>query len=239
MKEYEWQQPQKILVVLAHPDDPEFFLGATIARWTREGHQVTYWLLTCGDKGASDAQVDPDELCQLRHKEQQAAAAVLGVNLVNFLGYPDGYLVADLKLRREVTRIIRLEKPDILVTCDPETLIVGENRINHPDHRAAGQVTLDAVFPAAGNPLYFPELLHEQGLQPHTVREIWVSGTQKPNLRLDVTEFWDTKLQALYQHKSQIGEKEAFSERMRGRRTSDSTPENPRYEEVFRRIIFS
>lgn len=239
MKEYEWQQPQKILVVLAHPDDPEFFLGATIARWTREGHQVTYWLLTCGDKGASDAQVDPDELCQLRHKEQQAAAAVLGVNLVNFLGYPDGYLVADLKLRREVTRIIRLEKPDILVTCDPETLIVGENRINHPDHRAAGQVTLDAVFPAAGNPLYFPELLHEQGLQPHTVREIWVSGTQKPNLRLDVTEFWETKLQALYQHKSQIGEKEAFSERMRGRRTSDSTPENPRYEEVFRRIIFS
>lgn len=239
MKEYEWQQPQKILVVLAHPDDPEFFLGATIACWTREGHQVIYWLLTCGDKGASDAQVDPEELCALRHAEQRAAAAVLGVNLVNFLGYPDGYLVADLKLRREVTRIIRLEKPDILVTCDPETLIVGENRINHPDHRAAGQVTLDAVFPAAGNPLYFPELMREQGLQPHTVREIWVSGTQKPNLRLDVTEYWETKLNALYEHKSQIGEKEAFTERMRGRRTSDSTPENPRYEEVFRRIIFS
>ncbi len=239
MEDYNWQQPQRILVVLAHPDDPEFFCGASIARWVREGHQVIYWLLTCGDKGASDAAVVPDELCDLRHIEQRAAAAILGVKQVNFLGYPDGYLIPDLKLRREVTRIIRVEKPDILVTCDPENLFVGDNRINHPDHRAAGQVALDAVFPAAGNPLYFPDLMHDHGLAPHSVREVWVSGTQKPNIRLDVTEFWDTKLNALYEHKSQIGEKDAFTERMRSRRTSDSTPLAPRYEEVFRRIIFS
>jgi LmbE family N-acetylglucosaminyl deacetylase len=234
-----WPSPQKKLVILAHPDDPEFFCGASIAKWVEEGHQVVYWLLTCGDKGADDAAVDPKELCNLRHDEQRSAAAVLGVKQVNFLGFPDGYLTPDINLRREVTRIIRLERPDILVTCDPETFIVGDVRINHPDHRAAGQVTLDAVFPAAGNPLYFPELLHQQGLQPHTVREVWISLTQKPTLQLDITPYWETKLQALYKHKSQIGDQQVFTQRMRERRTPDSTPEQPRYEEAFRVVKFN
>ncbi|HSQ25948.1 MAG TPA: PIG-L deacetylase family protein [Anaerolineales bacterium] len=238
MTEQEWDSPQKILVILAHPDDPEFFCGASIAKWVEAGHQVVYWLLTCGDKGADDAQVKPEELCSLRYDEQRAAAAVLGVQKVNFLGYPDGYLVPDINLRREVTRIIRLEKPDILVTCDPETFIVGESRINHPDHRAAGQATLDAVFPAAGNPLYFPELISEQGLQPHTVKEVWISLTQKPTLKLDITPFWETKLMALLKHKSQIGDPNVFTGRMRERRTSDSTDEQPKYEEAFRIIKF-
>ena len=233
----DWEEPQRILVVLAHPDDPEFFCGATIVRWTLAGHQVVYWLLTCGDKGASDPMIDTGELCVDRHVEQHAAAAILGVNEVHFLDYPDGYLVPDLELRREITRIIRLERPDILVTCDPKTLYVGDNRLNHPDHRAAGQATIDAVFPAAGNPLYFPELLHEENLQPHTPREIWICGTQEPNVRMDGTLLWERKIQALYQHKSQISDPRALEERMRSRRTSDSTTENPRYEESFRRII--
>ena len=238
MTSVEWNSSQKILVVLAHPDDPEFFCGASIARWVEEGHQVVYWLLTCGDKGSNDAAVKPEELCALRHQEQHAAAAILGVTNVNFLGYPDGYLTPDINLRRDITRIIRLEKPDILVTCDPETFIVGETRINHPDHRAAGQATLDAVFPAAGNPLYFPELLHEQGLQPHTVSEVWISLTQKPTITLDVTPYWEKKLYALYEHKSQIGDSQVFTQRMRERRTADSSPEQPRYEEGFRVVKF-
>jgi LmbE family N-acetylglucosaminyl deacetylase len=231
----EWTVPQKILVVLAHPDDPEFFCGASISSWTSAGHQVVYWLLTCGDKGSNDPDTQPDQLCVDRNAEQLRAAAVLGVHQVHFLGYPDGELVPDMNLRRDVTRIIRLERPDILVTCDPETLYFGENRINHPDHRAAGQVTLDAVFPGAGNPLYFPELL-AAGLPPHTPREVWVSLTTQPSIRLDVTAYWDTKIRALYEHKSQIGDPEKLAERMRGRHTNDSTLENPRYEEVFRRI---
>jgi LmbE family N-acetylglucosaminyl deacetylase len=234
----EWQTPQRILVVLAHPDDPEFFCGATIARWTAAGHTVVYWLLTCGDKGASDPAVVPDELCNTRFSEQRAAAAVLGVTEVNFLGYPDGHLVADLALRKDITRIIRQEKPDVLVTCDPQTLFVGDNRVNHPDHRAAGQAALDAVFPAAGNPLYFPELLHGENLQPHSVREVWVAGTLDPNVRMEATDLWETKIQALYKHASQIGEPQALYQRMRSRHTSDSSLENPRYEEVFRRIVF-
>jgi LmbE family N-acetylglucosaminyl deacetylase len=233
----DWQTPQRIQVILAHPDDPEFFCGATLAGWASSGHSIVYWLLTCGDKGASDSGVDPGELCDDRRQEQRNAAYALGVQQVNFLDNPDGYLVPDLALRKEVTRIIRLERPDILVTCDPKTLYVGDNRINHPDHRAAGQVVLDAVFPAAGNPLFFPELLKEEGLQPHTPKEVWISGTLDPNIRVDVTELWETKLKALYEHRSQIGELEAFKQRMRNRRTPDSTPENPRYEEIFRRIV--
>lgn len=235
----EWVEPQKILVILAHPDDPEFFCGATIARWTAAGHEVVYWLLTCGDKGASNPETNPGELCSDRRAEQLAAAQVLGVRDVNFLECPDGYLVPDLQLRKEVTRIIRKEQPDVLVTCDPKTLYVGDSRINHPDHRAAGQVVLDAVFPAAGNPLYFPELLSHENLRPHTPREVWISLTLEPNLRLDVTALWETKLKALNEHRSQIGDPDEFRERMRKRHTADSTPEDPHYEEVFRRIIFS
>ena len=232
-----WPTVQKILVVLAHPDDPEFFCGATIARWTAAGHNVVYWLLTCGDKGAQDPVTNPDELCSARVIEQKAAAAVLGVHEINFLGYADGYLVPDLELRRDVTRIIRRERPDILVTCDPRNLL-SDFRINHPDHRAAGQVVLDAAFPAAGNPLFFPELLKDDGLQPHNVKEVWVSLTLEPNLKLDVTDQWETKLRALYEHKSQIGDPQKLAERMRSRHTTDSTPENPRYEEHFKRIVF-
>jgi LmbE family N-acetylglucosaminyl deacetylase len=232
-----WESPQRILVILAHPDDPEFFCGATLARWTCAGHTVVYWLLTCGDKGTSDRSISSDQLCSIRHKEQLAAASVLGVSNVNFLDFPDGYLVPDLNLRREVTRIIRKEKADILVTCDPQTLFIGDNRLNHPDHRAAGQAVLDAVYPPARDHLYFIELWRDEHLEPHNVREVWVCGTLQPNVHLDVTDHWETKLQALYQHASQIGDPQALAERMHSRRTTDSTPENPRFEESFRRII--
>lgn len=234
-----WDKPQRILVLLAHPDDPEFFCGASIARWTEAGHEVIYCLLTCGDKGTPDRTMTPDRLCCIRQDEQRAAAAVLGVHDIRFLGYPDGYLVADLNLRRDVTRVIRQVRPDILVTCDPTTLFVGENRINHPDHRAAGQVVLDAVFPAARDHLNFVELWRDENLEPHIVREVWVSLTLEPTVRLDVTEYWERKIQALLEHKSQVGEPQALRQRMLSRLAPDATPEKPRYEEVFRRIVFT
>jgi LmbE family N-acetylglucosaminyl deacetylase len=234
-----WDSPQRILIVLAHPDDPEFFCGATIARWTAAGHTVIYWLITCGDKGTSDRALSSEQLCSIRHQEQSAAARVLGVEQVHFLDYPDGYLVPDLNLRRDITRIIRTERPDVLVTCDPQTLFVGDIRLNHPDHRAAGQATLDAVFPAARDHLNFIELWRDEGLEPHNVREVWASVTLQPNVILDVTEFWEIKIKALFQHASQIGDPEALAARMRNRLAADSTPDHPRYEESFRRIIFS
>ena len=236
-----WDSPQNILVVLAHPDDPEFFCGATLARWARAGHHITYQLLTCGDKGFNDsttAEMTPEALCAIRHTEQIAAAKVIGVeaDAIHFMDCQDGYLVPNLDLRRDIVRVIRRFKPDILVTCDPQTLFAVYG-INHPDHRAAGQATMDAVFPAAGNPVFFPELLIE-GLSPHMPKEVWCSLTMQPNVILDVTDMWQIKLEAILEHKSQIGNVEQFLERMRSRRTEDSTDEDPRYEERFRVVKY-
>ncbi|NOY98980.1 MAG: PIG-L family deacetylase [Chloroflexi bacterium] len=233
----DWSAPQNILVVLAHPDDPEFFCGATLARWARAGHHITYYLLTCGNKGSNDPDISADELCRIRRGEQNAAARIIGAEAVHILDRPDGYLVPDLALRRDVTRIIREVKPDILVTCDPTNLFPSNSyRLNHPDHRAAGQVVLDAAFPAAGNPRYFPELLAE-GLEPHTPREVWVSLTSQPNTILDVTKTWEIKLQAILAHKSQIPDPGKLIERMRARgKPGDDRGKALRYEERFRRI---
>jgi LmbE family N-acetylglucosaminyl deacetylase len=236
-----WDSPQNILVVLAHPDDPEFFCGATLARWARAGHHITYQLLTCGDKGFNDftpAGMTPDALCAIRHEEQIAAAKVIGVdsNAVHFMDCADGYLVPSIDLRRDIVRVIRRFKPDILVTCDPQTLFAAYG-INHPDHRAAGQATMDAVFPAAGSPVFFPELLIE-GHPPHMPKEVWCSLTIQPNMVIDVTDMWPIKMEALLQHKTQIGDVENFKERMTSRHTDDSTDENPRYEERFRVVKY-
>jgi LmbE family N-acetylglucosaminyl deacetylase len=233
-----WNEPQNILVILAHPDDPEFFCGGTLAGWARNGHHIQYYLLTCGDKGRNDhnQEIAADELCELRHREQAEAAALIGVEAVHFLDREDGTLFPDLELRREVVRIIRKMKPDILVTCDPQTLFAAYG-INHPDHRAAGQAVLDAVFPAAGNELFFPELLKE-GYRPHMPKEVWASLTNQPNVTIDITDVWPVKLAALKAHKSQIGDSEKFEERIRKRRTEDSTDEEPRFEEKFRVIKY-
>jgi LmbE family N-acetylglucosaminyl deacetylase len=234
----DWPEPQQILVILAHPDDPEFFCGGTLARWARAGHHITYILMTCGDKGRnpSNEQIPDEDLCTLRQKEERAAAAVIGAQAVYFLDHEDGTLIPDVQLRREVVRCIRKYKPDILVSCDPQNLFASYG-INHPDHRAAGQVVLDAVFPAAGNALFFPELLGE-GLQPHQPREIWVTLTEQPNLVYDISETWPVKLQALMEHKSQIGDPVKFEERMRNHRAEDSTEEDPKFEEKFRVIKY-
>jgi LmbE family N-acetylglucosaminyl deacetylase len=234
-----WDTPQCILVVLAHPDDPEFFCGGTLHFWTCAGHQVDYFLLTCGDKGFNDStapDMTPDALCATRHKEQLEAAGVIGAGSVHWLERPDGYLVPDIDLRREVTRAIRRFKPTILMTCDPQTQFTAFG-INHPDHRAAGQAALDAVYPAAGNKAYFPELIDE-GLEPHMPREVWISLTNQPNTTIDITVQWPAKMEALLKHASQVGDPEKFKARMLSRHTGDSTDDDPRFEEKFRVVKY-
>lgn len=232
-----WEKKQTILVVLAHPDDPEFFCGATIARWTEMGHSIHYCLLTRGDKGSNNREETGEQIAKKREVEEAEAAKVLGVDSIQFFHYPDGYLVPDLAIRKEVVRVIRQVRPDILVTCDPTTLFHNDRGINHPDHRAAGQIVIDATFPAAGNSFYFPELLKE-GLEPHSVKEVWLSVTNQANVVIDVSKTWKKKIEALHCHKSQIGDSGLFDERMLTRRTPDSSVENPRFEEKFKRIIF-
>ncbi len=235
-----WETSQNILVILAHPDDPEFFCGATLARWAAAGHNITYELLCCGDKGwnpKTPPGITSDALCGLRTEEQSNAGRVIGVKAIHFLNHQDGLLVADLELRREIVGIIRRLKPDIVVTCDPQNLFATYG-LNHPDHRAAGQAVLDAVFPASGNLFYYPELLSE-GYPPHSIREVWISLTNQPNLSLDVTEYWENKIKAILQHKSQVQDETALVERLKSRRTEDSTEQNPRYEEKFYRVIYT
>lgn len=234
-----WTTKKKILVILAHPDDPEFFCGATLARWAKAGHDIQYCLITNGNKGSDDPTITPVALAELRRVEQEKAASIIGVRTIHHLGYDDGTLIPDLIVRKDVIRVIRSVKPDIVVGCDPTNFFPSENYINHPDHRAAGEIALDAVFPASGNGMFFPELITDEGLQPHSVDEVWLSLTNQPNIKFDITDFFETKINALHEHKSQIGDQEAFDKRMRTtRHTTDSTDENPEYEESFRRIVF-
>ena len=232
-----WDIKQKILVVLAHPDDPEFFCGGTLSIWAKEGHEVVYCLLTKGDKGVNENFKGVDDIKQLRMDEQKKAAEVIGVHKIIFLDNEDGYLMPNLELRKEIVRVIRRERPDIVVTCDPTNYYLHDIRINHPDHRAAGQAVIDAVFPAAQNELFFPDLISDENLKPHHVKEVWISLPKEPNVFIDVTEVWDNRINALLMHASQVGEKDEFIEKMRLKHTRDSNDENPRYEESFHRLI--
>ena len=232
----ESEQPQRVLLVLAHPDDPEFFCGATLAKWAKEGKEIRYLLLTCGDKGSDDPAMTPETLCADRQTEQRAAAAVIGVREVKFLSYHDGELFNTLEARREIVREIRRVRPAIVVTCDPTTFIRQNVAINHPDHRAAGATTLDAIFPAAGNRMYFPELL-EEGLEPHSPTEVWLSVTTEPNVWVNVNDTIAIKIAALRQHKSQIKDPDVLEKRIRDRlRRPDMDEEF--YAESFRVIRF-
>lgn len=226
--------PQRVLVIMAHPDDPEFSAGGTVARWTSEGHEVIYALVTDGSKGTDDRAISQEELVALRQEEQRCAATVLGVRDVIFMGYPDGEVVPDLGLRRDLARIIRLVRPEVIITPDPQTLFTTFNTINHPDHRAVGLATIDAIFPAARNHNYFPELL-ANGLEPVYVKEVYLSGTLHPDTWVDVTATFERKINSLRCHKSQIMDMAGLVQRMRERmRQPDSDPDHPTFVEGFR-----
>ena len=233
-----WNSQKKILIILAHPDDPEYFCGATIAKWIREGHNVDYCLFTKGEKGINDNYKVTKNIITIREKEQKFAAEVLGVNSIQYLKYKDGMLVPSLEARKNIVRIIRALKPNIVVTCDPTNYYLNENYLNHPDHRAAGQIVVDAVFPAPQNELYFPELLSEQ-LNPHHVEEIWLSLPKEANITLDVTETWHLKVQALEEHTSQIGDVMKFRAHMATKAAFITKNNVFHFEEKFHRIIFS
>ncbi|MCA9905307.1 MAG: PIG-L family deacetylase [Anaerolineae bacterium] len=231
-------QPKRVLGVFAHPDDPEFFCGATFARWASDGAEITFLLATSGDKGSADPDMTHERLSAMREEEERNAAHVLGVNEVVFLRYPDGELQPTLNLRRDIVRMIRLKQPEVLVTCDPTVFWWGERAINHPDHRAIGEAALDAVYPTARDRLNFIELERDEGLQPHKVKQLWICATQSPTVRMDVTAYLEQKIAALREHKSQIADMEAMAERQRSNRDPESPVDYPRYVESFHVITF-
>lgn len=195
--------PKRVAVIFAHPDDAEFICAGTVARWVAEGYHVTYVLLTSGDKGSDDPEMTPERLVATRTAEQRDACAILGVKDVLFLGHEDAMLVPDLALRRELVRVIRTIRPDVVVCQDPTVRYVEQSYLNHPDHRAAGEATLDAVYPAARDRMTFPELLAE-GLEPHKVREVYLAGATTPDVAVDITDYMENKLAALRAHASQL-----------------------------------
>jgi LmbE family N-acetylglucosaminyl deacetylase len=193
----------RILGIFAHPDDSEFMLGGSVARWTDEGAHVTYCIVTNGAAGSNEPDADLAELVKTREAEQRAACGVLGIQDVIFLGYADGTLEPTIELRRELTRIIRQLKPDRVVIGDPQAVLYDNDYINHPDHRAAAEAGLYAVFPSAVTRPIFPELLAE-GYEPHQVKEVYITGTEKPNTYVDISATLDRKIEALRCHKSQL-----------------------------------
>jgi LmbE family N-acetylglucosaminyl deacetylase len=205
---------ERILVITAHPDDVDFGAGGTVATWTDKGIEVSYCVITDGDAGGFDASVPRSEIPRIRRAEQEGAASVLGVDDVHWLGYPDGRLVVSLELRRDLSRVIRKVRPQRVVVQSPER---NWDRIysSHPDHMAAGEAALCAVYPDARNDFTFTELMDE-GLAGHAVPEVWVMSASSPDVWVDTTETVARKAKALLCHVSQLPDPSTLEERMVG-----------------------
>jgi len=194
--------------IQAHPDDQEFTIAGTLAKWVQAGCEVISVIVTNGNAGSNDEKMsgrDKPALAHRREKEQRAANAILGVKETIFLGYPDGELEATLALRKDLTRLIRRCRPDVVLTGDPTQRFYDGEYVNHPDHRATADAACDAVFPSACTRLIFTDLLAE-GLEPHKVKRLYLWGARKPNTWVDISETIHLKIAALKKHASQIGD---------------------------------
>ena len=230
--------PERVLVVAAHPDDIEFGAAGTIARWVEEGATVRYLLVTRGDKGSDDPNADVEALVGVREREQRSAAAEIGVDRVDYLEEPDGQVEPSLRLRERITHAIRAFRPEVVMTHDPTVLFVNNEWVNHPDHRAVGQVTVDAVFPTARDPLNFREHL-DAGLEAWKVAELFLWSTNEANQIVDIGATLERKVAALAHHASQF---RSFEEIARWvRRRSEELGERAGYRaaEGFRRVTLA
>jgi len=222
----------QVMVVTPHPDDAEYGVAGTVIRWVNQGKKIVYVVCTNGDKGTSDTSVKPEELAKTREGEQMAAANLLGVREVIFLRHPDQGLEDTPEFRKEIVRLIRMYRPETVVTADPY-----RRYIWHRDHRMTGQVTLDAIFPYARDIFSYPDLAKE-GLDPHKVKEVLLWGTEDVNYRSDITETFDVKLSALRCHKSQVGHipLQELEDRLRERHRSLAQGEKCELAEGFHRV---
>ncbi|HEV2066578.1 MAG TPA: PIG-L deacetylase family protein [Thermomicrobiales bacterium] len=205
------QEYQTYMWVVAHPDDAEFSSAGTISKLAKEGKRVIVIQVTSGDRGSTDRTATPEGMAATREAEEREASSRLGVAELVFLREPDGSVVADLALREKITRAIRTHRPDVIITHDPFRPYA-----LHPDHRAVGMATHDAVYPTARDHLYFPEHL-ASGIEPHKTAEIWYFGAENPDTFIDITDTFEDKINALKAHKSQVGDGDQLSDRLRER----------------------
>ncbi|MBI21228.1 MAG: GlcNAc-PI de-N-acetylase [Chloroflexi bacterium] len=231
---------KKAMVVVAHPDDAEWGCSGSVARLCREGVEVVYVLCTDGSKGTEDRSIDGYKLSEIRKNEQIKAGEILGLKDVIFLNHPDGYLEATLDLRRDISREIRRWKPDLLITTNPKRDLMTSNYLGHPDHFAAGEAALSAVFPAARDHLTFPELISE-GYDTHKVKEVWVmmfgenANYWYPISKEDV----EKSVKSLHSHVSQVKNPDEASKWMKNRRSELGETIGADYAEGFRRYKLS
>ena len=230
--------PKIAMSIHAHPDDQEFSIGGTLAKWARAGCEIISVVITSGDSGSNDPEKGGEykpELAHLREIEQTDANNTLGVKETVFLRYPDGELQPTIELRRELTRIIRQHKPDVVLSGNPEAWFYGNEYVNHPDHRAAAQAACEAVFPSAGTRLIFTDLL-EAGYEPHNVKRLYVHGTDKPDTWVDITETIEVKVAALQKHVSQVPADEV-EKWMKDWAKEDAKDKDFEYAEAYRVMI--
>jgi LmbE family N-acetylglucosaminyl deacetylase len=230
----EWDEIQRGMVIFAHPDDAEFGSAGTAARWSQDGKEVYYVVVTDGSKGSADPQMTPERLAETRRQEQCEAARILGVTDVEFLNFEDGVLEPTIDVRKAVTAAIRRYKPDVVICQSPERNLAAGVFVQHPDHLAAGEAAFAAIYPCARDRMTFPELL-TQGLEPHAVREVWVVGTGAPDYFVDISTTVETKVKALQAHASQIAAERA-AEIVPQRAKQLGEPEGMPFAEGFRRI---
>ncbi len=225
--------PGRAMAIVAHPDDIEFGCAGTIARWVQQGCKVAYVLVTSGDVGIADLAITRAEAAAIREAETLAAAKVVGVEDVTFLGEPDGMVVNTLDLRKKLVREIRRFKPEVVFSDDPTLMFNPQGRINHPDHRAVGTATCDAIFPCAGQPHFFQELAQE-GISAHKVRKVYIMSRGQGDTFVNISETIELKLQALKAHVSQVGENPELEKMMRDRTAQLGIGKEMAHAEVFR-----
>jgi LmbE family N-acetylglucosaminyl deacetylase len=228
--------PERVLVIMAHPDDTEDFCGGTVALWARAGSVITIVLVTSGGKGCKNLALSPAQVSALREQEHHAAAKLLGIDRTVLLREPDGEVLPTLALRCRLMAEVRRYKPDVVVLPDPTRYFFDSSYINHPDHRAAGEAALSAISPGANNRRYFPELL-AQGLEPHQVREIWLAIPTDPNRFVDITGTLETKIAAFLCHDSQVTDSAQVRERMLRSTISIDSTGQVSHREAFRVMV--
>jgi LmbE family N-acetylglucosaminyl deacetylase len=206
------QRTGPVLGIFAHPDDAEIAAGGTMAKWVDAGREVHLLVLTNGDRGSQDPELDRAELARIRSRETQEAGNVLGLASVRILGLHDGDLVNVVEVREQVVRRIREVCAETVLSVDPTAVFFRNSYYNHSDHRNAGWVALDSAFPGSGNPHFFPEHLGD-GLGVQDITDVWLSWTNEPNHTEDVTASWTRKIDALARHDSQLSEGIAYFER--------------------------
>lgn len=228
-----------VLAIGAHPDDVEFGCGGTMAKLASEGAKLIFVVVTLGNRGSRSQKITAKKLIESRKQEQGEAAKILGAKEVLFLGHEDGGLTVDINLKGEFVRLIRKYKPDMIFTHDPNWIYQSRgaiSSINHTDHRATGEAVLDAVYPLSRDLLSFPEQIAE-GLEPHTVREVYLFNFSDPDFRVDVTRFINKKLESIFAHKSQMDDTKRVEKWVRERLGLIGKKSGVKYAEGFNRLV--